>query len=273
MQLKRAIILLGFTLFLSQCRKENEIKAGLEPGRVAAVAAFRILSVSHIGEEMVKGKNSGFLTGNTQITQTDSTYADGDGLQYVLDFHTGVVCSDGILRKGKLTVDVTDSALPFFIFQISCKTADSFAISAKTGWEYVVGELKVMSSKSATELAMHLAFVQENGEILHHDTTSGTKWLKMQYAQPNHGGKIGRTLTGEWTMNYSGNQYVVVISELVNTGGCHSNWNEGALQVIPAAGDAFDIDMDPYGNEACDQVFKVTRKVKLIQDEMTFDAW
>jgi hypothetical protein len=271
--MRRTTLILFFVstiVLFNSCRKESEIIESLETGTVAGKSAYRILSLVHIVEQIAMERNDDFFTSQTMISKTDSTYLDGDGISYLLDFGKGVLCSDGILRKGKCRLEMVDTMLPVkgsCIFHM--EVSDSFGVFAKTGWEHVHGSLEweKLTVDSAT---LHLATLDfrnaSNGFTL---STSGP--ISIRYVQPITNAKNGEIWNGIWNINIHGTSQQIIATDISNAGACRSNWNKGTLEVPSSK--PHKIELDPFGNNACDQVFKVSRGKGFRTDEMTFDAW
>lgn len=264
-------MMLLVSVMTSSCRKESQIRSELTPGCVAAVSAYRVLSVLHLGEELAFRRIDGFFTSLAIIHKTDSLYTDGDALEFSIDFGKGVVCTDGIMRKGKCNLRLVDSAYPQVWFQWSSSGADSFAVSSKTGWEFVTGTTTLSRSGTLNaSLEFDLEFGNEKGLLLRRCYTPDT--IAVLFYQPVQNSKNGESWIGKWAIGTADHDITAETDLLINSGSCRSNWNRGILN-IKTADENFTVEIDPYGNEACDQVYKVSKKTGIFSDEMTFDAW
>lgn len=272
-------MLIVFGLLVNSCRKESEIANELEPGKQAGISAYRILSVLHIAEELALQRNDQFFTSQTRLIKTDSIYTDGDGIKYILDFGNGVVCSDGILRKGICRLLLTDTLFPIKgDVELSASSADGFAIQAKSGWEAISGTLLLKKyNADSANVEFKLEFSSKTKSLDYISSTINN--IKIRYHQPMYNSKNGEDWNGNWNVSGSSNSKIfsimVTASRLSNHGQCRSQWNTGKITAKSLSSDpiVFDLNVDPFGNGACDQVFKVSKGAKLSKDEMTFDAW
>jgi hypothetical protein len=256
-------------LIFAGCRQDSEIKDAMRPAAVCAEAAYRVLSIHHIPEQYSLHWNDEFLTPQTRKIWVDSIYSDGDGKEFILDFGTGVLCTDGIKRKGKCRIITIDSALPFKgnSSWIAEKT-DSFFIFSKNGWEHIFGFFsweKINSDSVSIQFSLHMA---SNKNVF----VKTEKPLAIIYGQPFEPYKTGQVWSGEWKTEWENKTYIVNTTELINSGACRSNWNKGLLQISEGS-ETWTADTDPFGNSNCDIVFKITKGSGLKTDEMTFDAW
>lgn len=156
-----AIVGILVLVFVSSCTKvEEEVQNTTTTAEDITRTEAYLASVFNITDDVASSDNRLNKTGSTLLPPgakmefKDSSFMDGDGVEYSLDFGPlpGLLCTDGVTRAGKIEVTQTDrySAIGAVV-TVNIPEANSFSVSTTGGMTAVSGNATV-TRVSATEL-------------------------------------------------------------------------------------------------------------------------
>jgi hypothetical protein len=242
--------------FLSACQKEAELKKQLEPAAQAArelqwMSSFSQIPMAECLRDFVNSRqNPGFL----------QVLPDG---QVLFDYSKGILCADGLMRKGKCKVKnlfsknaLNDTAI------LTASESDSFGIQTQSGWVYFSGEIKVMAQE------YYLLLIVGEGQFAKNGNSSQSKGELNIRLNPQ--GQTGRNSLFSHELGgmvQSGNTFFS-FEKCAKNKGCYAFYSTGTGAIIDELGKQ-QIFFDAYGNGQCDQVIKVVEG----RNELLFDTW
>jgi hypothetical protein len=209
------------------------------------------------------------LPSGATVTFADTTFDDGDGIEFTLDYgpldhgtnYKGILCKDGRYRAGKIHVGMTArwSQTPSTII-ITISTADAYYLGNGTKM-YQLSGLKTVEHTSATSYTFTVSnatLQRDNGTV----TWSAERTITQTYDSPNGwyndeyeitGSAEGTNVNG---IHFSANIVTPLKKKL--TLGCLSTFVKGDIMLTNSNGKVLDINYDSYSNEACDKAVTVT---------------
>lgn len=263
---------LGFcfllVLFLGSCKKESNIGQELEPGERAGQVVYRLLSLNAIAESFIYYQAENFLTTQTQRIWKDSLYTDGNPLEMTLDFGAGVVCADGINRRGRLHVFFKDNmGYGKGLVKLLAEKKDSFEMFSLGKWTQYVMEFNL--TKHLSDTALLWMDVETEGYKLNIDSGN----CVANYAQPILQSRSSVVWNGTGVLGFNNSVYHFLMTGMKNEYYCRSRWNLGKMELAAVSNGKWELNFDPFGNAACDDDYKVSKGSGLTKNEMIFKAW
>jgi hypothetical protein len=83
----------------------------------------------------------------------------------------------------------------------------------------------------------------------------------------------GFNLSGEFRISSTAGIFTLKMADFMRKPDCFQNWNTGLATVIGETGKIWNLEMDPFGNQSCDIVFKVSQKTTTGLMEEAVNAW
>lgn len=231
--------------------------------------AFDVTDDINQSDGKIKKGGSTILPSGAIFTWIDSTFADGDGIEYDLDFGTlgssvpkGMLCGDGKYRAGKLHVAVTDRYMNVGAkATISTASADEFYSGDGTNMFKIEGSIAV--TRTAAE---QLDVVVTGGKVTDGDGKTaefnGNKTIKRTSGSgtPGMWGDVYEVTGNGGGKNREGDSYTWNITKALVKKmevGCAKTFVAGIIEIKnTSANTSLKIDFDPYNNQACDRVGK-----------------
>ncbi len=267
------LLIAATSFLLSSCKKEIE-----ESIQSAEDNAQIETEYSHIYDVVADYASTDSRTGKTEdyllpngavVTFSDSTFDDGDGVDFIIDYGPlnhggttkGLACKDGRYRAGKIHVGMSShwSDIPCTL-TIAISAADEYYAGNGSKMYKVTGTKVVerTSDTSYTTTVTDATLQRDNGIVswsanknitLTHD--AGTGWLNDEY-----------TVTGNASgTNANGVGFTVqTLTPLVKKLSieCMRTFIAGELTITNTNGKVLSINYDSFGDQACDNTVTVT---------------
>lgn len=268
------ILIAGSLTWFTACDKIRETKQTISSAEDFAnsesefTAAFDVSDDLNSTDFKLRSSHAGILPSGAIFTWLDSSFTDGNGVAYELDFGPlgttapyGRECNDGKFRAGKFrfTLDKRYSQIG----------ATGKLIIADSG-NYYSGDGVVMTKLSGllsiTRTATNKVTVEvSNGKAERNSKTwlfYGTRFIEN--TNPGGPGIIG----DEFTVNGSGggtnkdgvNYTWLVKEDLIKKieKGCANTFIKGVLEITNDNGGYISVDFDPKKDGACDRLARAT---------------
>ncbi len=267
------LLTLGFTWF-SACDKIRETKETISSAEDFAnsesefTAAFDVSDDLNSTDFKLRSSSAGILPSGAVFTWIDSSFSDGNGVVYEIDFGPlgtaapfGRECNDGKFRAG------------VFRFSLDKRYTEIGATGILTiadSNNYYSGDGLVMTKLSGalsiTRTAVNKLTVEvRNGKAERNNKTwlfYGTRFIEN--TKPGGPGIIG----DEFTINGSGggtnkdgvNYTWLVKEDLIKNieKGCANTFVKGVLEIVNDNGGYISVDFDPKKDGACDRLARAT---------------
>jgi hypothetical protein len=246
-------VLSASLLLITGCRKTEEISNSMQPAidnakAFQALAAHSFLPTAEVLRDW----------GNSRAVVPFLLLTDS-GIWF--DYKTGIVCPDGLTRKGKCLVKNGFSLIGFEdTLWFSASPADSFSVMSSTGPVYFSGNLK-FTHKSAYQLSINgKADIRTHAKqipvsidgIIELDpegqTARSAKFNTRWYADV--------VLAGKESYHY----------EVTRTSDCFPSFSLGSGH---SYSNTIQINFNPFSNAACDPVVKFSQG----REEWLEDLW
>lgn len=210
------------------------------------------------------------LPGGAVVTFTDSSYSDGDGVDFTIDFGAykttaphGLLCNDGRYRAGKIHISSSNRySVVGAVFTVEATNADGYyGGSDGTNMTQLTGVLTITRSttNSVNIKVTNASAKNDNGTVYWQSDRTITKTLD------NGAGLIGDEfdVTGSASgVNRKGESFTITIDQALHkkvAAGCARTFVSGKLTLTNAtSGKTIKIDYDPYNNGLCDLIAKAT---------------
>lgn len=269
----RLLPILCIALLIASCSKESELASELRTGQQVGQSTYHMLAAWTPAEEFAFGRWNQFASKQIRIEAIDTLYTDGDGVAYIMNFGLGTICTDGIKRTGKCTVEISRALFPAAgVLTWQSDTKDSFAFLSQNGRIQLSGKM-MLGADSSGHYLLNFDLLQKASEEFISIATNN-KPVQVNYEQPIQSTRKAVTWNGEWTCRFQNtNATSVIAKKLHNQGGCLSLWNSGQLTVIDSQKVSYTLNLDPFSTGACDLEFTVTQGKGLNSKEMVFKAW
>lgn len=234
---------------------------------MAGMVAYRLLSLNAIAESFIYYQAEDFLTPQTQRIWIDSLYTDGDPLEMTLDFGAGVVCADGISRKGKMHVFFSDNlGYGKGLVKLWVEKKDGFEMYGLGNWTQYIMEYNL--TKRLSDSALLWMNVETEAYKIQIDSGK----CAVNYDQPIFQSRSNVTWNGIGFLWFNNAEYHFQMNEFTNGYYCRSRWNLGKMELTDSK-ENWELNFDPFGNAACDDDYKVSQGSGLSKNEMIFKAW
>lgn len=245
-------------LAVSACTKESNIKKQLEPAAQATrelqwLSCFAQIPMAESFRDFMSSRQGmGFL----QILP--------DG-QILFDYDSGILCADGIVRKGKCKIKNLYSGNGLNdTCRLKAEDSDSFAIQTQSGWVQFSGEITVIAE------AYYEFKISGNGQF-RASGVSHKSWGEL-YLELDPQGKMGRSAFFMHRLRgtIKSQDANVAFSKCIKNIGCSAFYSVGSGNVSFTENSlTAKILFDAYGNGQCDQVVKIEEG----RNELLFNTW
>lgn len=237
-------------------------------------AAFDITDDLNQSDGKVKKGGTGVLPSGAVLNWVDTSFTDGDGVEYTIDFGPlgttapkGLLCGDGKFRAGKLRVSVSKRYLEIgtvvSVMASASLNGDKYYSGDGTNMFGIEGEL-VITRTAAEQLTVEI----KNGSLTYplgdHATFEGIRYIKRISGGgvPGIWGDVYEVTGNGKGVNRQGDAYTWEITEpLVKKMelGCAKTFVSGVIEIRNVnVSTSLIVDFDPYDNAACDKVAKAT---------------
>ncbi|MBL7812400.1 MAG: hypothetical protein JNL57_09285 [Bacteroidetes bacterium] len=220
-------------------------------------------------EGKIKKGGTGILPSGAVLTWIDSTFLDGDGVDFSVDFGAlgttapkGMLCNDGKYRSGVVHYSLTKRYSEIGAsLTISVDAADKFYTGDGTNMFNLSGSLNV--TRSALD---SVNITMSNGKLVDPDGKTlqfqGSKAIKVisGLMTPGIWGDEYRITGSGSGVNREGDSYTwAITTPLIKKldAGCARTFIVGVIEVQnTTASTSLKVDFDPYKNKACDRIAK-----------------
>lgn len=272
-----AIVSTGL-VFFEACKVVSENSENITSASDFATAetefggAFDITDDINQSDGKIKKGSSTVLPGGAVFTWIDSSYTDGNGIEYMLDFGPlgataprGLLCGDGKYRAGKLRVSVSK---PYLQVGTEVKVTAS---AANNGDSYFSGD-----GANMYEIEGVLTVTRTGAEEVTVDVTGGTIKSDDDKSASFKGTRYIKRTAGSGTPGIWGDEYEVtgsgsgtntqgddytweITTPLVKRFqvGCAKTFVIGVIEIKNVGNStSLIVDFDPFNNGACDKTAK-----------------
>lgn len=215
-------------------------------------------------------KTEGYLLPDgATITYTDTTFLDGDGVDFTVDFgplehganYKGIQCKDGRYRSGKLRIGINKryTEIPH-ILTIAINNNEEYYVGNGSKMHQLTGSEEI-SRRSDTDFDIEISdatLTRDNGTVNYSAnytvvrTEEGNDgWWNSKYYVI--GTSIGNNANGE-------DFHSTILDPLLKdlNIGCAGTFYAGTTELLTADSKSYSINYDIDGAETCDRVIKVT---------------
>jgi hypothetical protein len=270
----RLLILVTLPLiFIASCRKEvqESIQSAEDNAQIETeYAQIYEVVTDYAANNSRTGKTDDYmLPSGAMVTFTDTTFDDGDGVDFLIDYgplnhsgsYKGILCKDGRYRAGVVHVGLSNhwSNIPSTL-TIAISSADNYYVGNGNKMYKITGTKVVnRTSDSSYTVTVTDATLQRDNGIAYWNANrtitrtfdAGQGWLNDEY-----------TITGSATgTNANGVAFTAqTVTPLLKklSVGCLSTFVAGKLVITNSNGNTFSIDYDVFGNKECDKTVNVT---------------
>lgn len=267
---------LALTFAVQSCQKLEETKDNITSAEDFAnvesefAAAFEVSDDVNTNDGRVKKAGSTILPSGAVLTFTDTSFTDGDGVEYSLDFGVlgtttpkGMLCNDGRYRAGKLTVTVSKPYLQIgTVVTLTINESDNYYSGDGVNMTQLSGVLTITrTEEQKVELKL------DNGKATNSRGTrnfKGTKVIERTVGSSTPGtlgDEFKITGSGEGTNKEGDNYTWSITTPLVKKIelGCARTFVVGVIEVKNTnSSSAISVNFDPYNNGACDRIAEAT---------------
>lgn len=246
----------------------------------AIASAFDVVDDISSTDGRMQKNGSTLLPSGAVVEFTDSSFTDGDGVEFSVDFGAydanqtinGLLCADGKFRAGKVTITANKpyTELGCVIEATFADGSDAYYIGDGTNMAKVLGALKATrtGTETATLEVIGGKVVYSNGTV--EFNSSKTIKRTVGNGQPgSYGDQYEVTGSGDGK-NRDGQEFTINITKTLLQkveDGCASTFVEGVMELkITESGATLKIDFDPEGDGACDRLVRVTLPSGLKKD-------
>lgn len=267
------VTILAAMVITSSCRKEvQESLQSVEDNAQIETEFAQMYEVvsDYAANNPLTGKTDDYiLPSGATVTFTDTTFADGDGVDFIIDYgplnhggsHKGILCKDGRYRAGVIHAGITApwSQIPCTL-TIAASAANNYYVGNGTKMYKITGAKSVQrtSDTSYTVIVTDATLQRDNNtaywssaRTITRTYDAGSGWLNDEY-----------TLVGTASgINANGVSFTVAtVTPLLKklSLGCMSTFVAGELVLTNSNGKTFAINYDPDNDKACDKKLTVT---------------
>jgi hypothetical protein len=266
--LKIALIAVIFSLSLSSCKEYiEEVKETIHSAEDNSVAEGEFASIYDVVDDFVSTNMTAtnILPPGTIILLHDTSFADGDGLEFSIYFGEldsiyplGVLCNDGKYRAGFLTVTVTNSFTTIgSVIQIVANHDNCFY--SGNGEDM----FKIQGIITATRTELNKVDIIISNALLLTDDYE-INWESSQVlevvddAGPGFWGDTYQiTGTSQGTNRFGQDYKATIVEPLIKKmeQGCANTFTEGVLEIdVSENNKTIFVDYDPYKDQKCDKI-------------------
>lgn len=259
------------------CQSAKESAENITSAKDFAAAETEFAGVFDITDDInqsdgkIKKGSSGVLPSGAVFTWVDSSFTDGDGIEYTLDFGPlgstapkGLLCGDGKFRAGLLRISVSKRYLEIgtvvTVLASASQNGDKYYSGDGTHMYGIEGEL-IITRTGAESLSAET----KNGRLYYPDGSSNASFEGIRYIRRISGGGTpgiwgdvyevtgngkGKNIQGE---DYTWNITEPLIKKMEP--GCAKTFVIGVIEIKNLNNSSsLILDFDPYDNGACDRV-------------------
>jgi len=216
-----------------------------------------------------KEADSLFLPSGAVVVFNDTTFTDGDGIDFYFDYgpldhgasFKGILCKDGRYRAGKIHVSMDKRWSDFPVtVNITIAGSDEYYVGNGTKMYKVTG-LKTITRNTATSYTVDVTnatLQRDNGTVSWNSNRTvsqtydaGAGWYNDEYT-------VSGSASGT---NANGVTYTVVTTTPLKKKlslGCLTTFVSGKLMITNSNGKMLEVNYDSYNNEACDKAVTIT---------------
>jgi hypothetical protein len=230
--------------------------------------AFDIADDVSSQDSRLRSNANSILPSGAILTFIDSSFTDGDGVEYEIDFGPlgasapfGRLCGDGRYRAGKFRVTLD---------RRYSEIGAIGTIDIQEGYDYHSGDGLIMTQISGQVTATRLEEYKLNVQVSNGKAVrSGKTWRfqgnkVVENTNPGGPGLLGDefkvTGTGSGT-NKDGVNYTWTITEPLIKRievGCANTFIKGIISLVNDGGGTITVDFDPKKDAACDRLARAT---------------
>ncbi|MFM9944421.1 MAG: hypothetical protein ACKVQB_04240 [Bacteroidia bacterium] len=264
------------TMFMTSCRKDRlealETITSAEDNSTAEsefTAAFDVGDDVAANDGRLKKAGTSILPSGAVLTITDSSFTDGDGKEFNVDFGSlgttapfGKLCGDGRYRAGKINFTLSAPYLSMgSILTITISENDKFFGGNGAEMTQISGT-KVITRTMANQFTVAVS----NGKATNDKGTvtwaANRTITRITDAGPGLLGDVFEITGSASGTNRKGEAFTVTIALPLKKKveiGCAQTFVKGKLTLKNTdSGKEIMVDYDPFGNEACDRTAKAT---------------
>lgn len=231
-----------------------------------------VAELSEPGKDTKETGNSQYtvLPGGATVVFTDSLWTDGDGVEFYVDYGPlgdeppkGLLCRDGRYRAGRIDASLSE---PFFeinsVLTITIPTENEYYVGNGADMARITGVKTVTRTDTLTRhiIVTNASATGQNGTI---------QWNADRYTTRTMDptpGLWGDTFTTRGNANGINVNNVSFTAEVTAEDplvkklqlGCASTFVSGVVTIENENGGTLALDYDPYDDQACDKVARVT---------------
>lgn len=278
--MKKSKLMLGVavfaTMFMFSCRKDKiEALETITSAEDNSTAESEFTSAFDLGDDVasndgrLKKAGTTILPSGAVLTITDSSFTDGDGKEFNVDFGPlgtsapfGKLCGDGRYRAGKINFSLSAPYLNVgSILTISISDNDKFYGGNGAEMTQISGT-KVITRTQANQYTVAVT----NGKATNDKGTvtwaANRTITRISDAGPGLLGDVFEITGSASGTNRKGDAFTVTIDLPLKKKieiGCANTFVKGKLTLKNIdSGKEILIDYDPFNNEACDKTAKAT---------------
>lgn len=264
------------TMFMVSCKRDKiEALETITSAEDNSTAESEFTAAFDLGDDVassdgrLKKAGTSILPSGAVLTITDSSFTDGDGKEFNVDFGPlgtvaplGKLCGDGRYRAGKINFTLSAPYLTVgSILTISITDSDKFFGGNGSQMTQISGT-KVITRTQANQFTVAVTSgraTNDNGTV----TWAANRTItRISDAGPGLLGDVFEISGSASGTNRKGEAFTVTIDVPLKKKvdvGCAQTFVKGKLTLKNTdSGKEIIIDYDPFGNEACDRVAKAT---------------
>lgn len=278
-----AALLVTGAFWMQSCKVNSDVKDNITSAQDFSSAETQFSGAFDISDDInqsdgkIKKGSSTILPSGAVFTWVDSSYTDGNGIEYILDFGAvgssvpyGMLCQDGKYRAGKLRIKVS---APYLQIGTAVKI---IASDADNGDSYYSGDgtnmVRVEGTMSITRTAEQELTVNINDGVVYKELNKMTPGKSAKF----NGTKVIKRTKGASTPGLLGDEYEIsgsgggtnmdgddytwaITTPLIKRieVGCAKTFVIGVIEIKNvSASNSLQVDFDAYKNGACDNVAK-----------------
>ena len=263
-------------MFMVSCKRDKiEALETITSAEDNSTAESEFTAAFDLGDDVassdgrLKKAGTSILPSGAVLTITDSSFTDGDGKEFNVDFGPlgtvaplGKLCGDGRYRAGKINFTLSAPYLSIgSILTISISDSDKFFGGNGSQMTQISGT-KVITRTQANQFTVAVTngkATNDNGTV----TWAANRTItRISDAGPGLLGDVFEISGSASGTNRKGEAFTVTIDVPLKKKvdvGCAQTFVKGKLTLKNTdSGKEIIIDYDPFGNEACDRVAKAT---------------
>jgi len=263
-----AIVAILVMVFISSCNKvEEEVQNTTTTAEDITRTEAYLASVFNITDDVASSDDRLNKTGSTLLPPgakmefKDSSFTDGDGVEYSLDFGPlpGLLCTDGVTRAGKIEVSQTARYTDIgSVVTVNIPEANKFSVSTTGGMTSISGSATV-TRVSESELKFNIT----NGKA--ENTTDGSMTFNSnktiyqeELGDPGIADNVFKAIGSGSGVNTKGKDYTWNITDsVVKIEKPNCSFPISGIIELTTEGSTYKIDFAPDAS-ACDKKVSIT---------------